>query len=135
MKTLLTALSITLLATCNAFSQTGTNDSVVVLPASVARKVIQDIHRYDQCKAESVIKDTIIASQDSVIKTYKLLDLECQKKDSLRVRQIATKDSIITSKDGIISVRESEVSGLKSQRRLIIGGSALVYIITLLLIL
>ena len=135
MKTLLTALSITLLATCNAFSQTATSDSVVVLPASVARKVIQDIKRLEQCNTESIIKDSIIVTQDSTIKTYLKLDTECQRKDSLRVQQIAVKDSVIGAKDGIITVRESEISDLKTQRRWIVGGSAALYIITLLLIL
>lgn len=107
----------------------------MVLPASVARKVIQDIKRLDQCNAESIIKDSIIVTQDSTIKTYLKLDTECQRKDSLRVQQIAVKDSVIGAKDGIITVRESEISDLKTQRRWIVGGSAALYIITLLLIL
>lgn len=49
------------------FSQKGTNDSVVIMPKSTVVKIVKDLERYDLCKQENIIKDSIILDYKSVV--------------------------------------------------------------------
>ncbi len=49
------------------FSQKDTSDSIVVMPKSTVIKIVKDLERYDLCKQESLIKDSIILDYKTVV--------------------------------------------------------------------
>lgn len=84
------------------FSQKGTSDSVVIMPKSTVVKIVKDLERYDLCKQESLIKDSIILDyksvvflKDSTITKYKEKEVSYNKElffmnqiDSTRILQL-----------------------------------------------
>ena len=91
------------------FSQKDISDSVVVMPKSTVVKIVKDLERYDLCRKESLIKDSIILDykhvvflKDSTITKYKEKEVSFSKEisflnqiDSTRILQLDNLNSQI----------------------------------------
>ena len=116
-----------------SYSQKGTIDSAIILPKKVAAQIYKDLIRYDKCKEETVIKDSIIFEygklvtlKDSTIALYK-------KKDELSTQQIKTAVALDSTRSLQITNLVKEVDKFKRQRN-IVGGSGLVLILLVLIL-
>ena len=125
-------LSILIVLSCKANSQTATNkDSVVVLSKDVARGIMKDLNSYDALKKEVVIlkhTDSLqavrIQTKDSVISVYV--------KQVSSATQLA--DNYSTQRDIAVEQRNTALKNFKSQKRKtilsqVIGLSAAIFLL------
>lgn len=116
-----------------SFSQKGTTDSAIIIPKKVAAEIYKDLIRYDKCKEESLIKDSIILDyskltilKDSTIALYK-------KKDEISIQQLKTATVLDSTRAVQVTNLIGEVEKFKKQRN-IVGGSGLVLILLVLIL-
>ena len=125
-------LSILIVLSCKANSQTATNkDSVVVLSKDVARGIMKDLNSYDALKKEVVIlkhTDSLqavrIQTKDSVISVYV--------KQVSSATQLA--DNYSTQRDIAVEQRNTALKNFKSQKRKtilsqVIGLSGIIFLL------
>lgn len=136
MKKKLAILSATILLSLTSFSQNAISkeDSVLVLPYSVAIQVAEDLVRYDECKevlATSLdllnIANEKISTQNDLIDQTTIKYVLCRDQVALQQEQSQI------FKDGLSDLAEQNKS-LKMQRN-IFGAGAGVAILTTILVL
>lgn len=125
-------LSILIVLSCKANSQTATNkDSVVVLSKDVARGIMKDLNSYDALKKEVVIlkhTDSLqavrIQTKDSVISVY--------------IKQVSAatqlSDNYSMQRDIAVEQRNTALKNFKSQKRKtilsqVIGLSGIIFLL------
>ena len=109
------------------FSQTVTanKDTLVPVPISQLRKAMYDLQRYDICKEETRIQDSLIQAQNKKIEYQAGVNQAYMQVDSLRVSQMQDLRHIIVKKDEKISILESTITRLKTITGISVVGAVL----------
>ena len=123
-----------MLLTLTSFSQTVTNDSVVVIPLQTALQIAEDLVKYDECvevlHTTNELLDLAnekIAKQDTIITESLTTYMLCR-------NQVGAQDQQLTIfKDGLATLNE-ENKRLKSGMKWL-GGAAIVSTLTAVLVL
>lgn len=110
------------------FSQvvTANKDTLVPVPISQLRKAMYDLQRYDICKEETRIQDSLIQAQNKKIEYQAGVNQAYMQVDSLRVSQMQDLRHIIAKKDEKISILESTITRLKTITGISVVGAVLV---------
>ena len=109
------------------FSQvvTANKDTLVSVPISQLRKAMYDLQRYDICKEETRIQDSLIQAQNKKIEYQAGVNQAYMQVDSLRVSQMQDLRHIIVKKDEKISILESTITRLKTITGISVVGAVL----------
>lgn len=109
------------------FSQvvTANKDTLVSVPISQLRKAMYDLQRYDICKEETRVQDSLIQAQNKKIEYQAGVNQAYMQVDSLRVSQMQDLRHIIVKKDEKISILESTITRLKTITGISVVGAVL----------
>ena len=116
-----------------SFSQKGTTDSVILIPKKVAAGIYKDLVRYDKCKEEALIKDSIISEYGKLVNLKDSAIILYKEKDELSTQQIKTAVALDSTRTLQINNLIGEIGKFKRQRN-IVGGSGLVLILLVLIL-
>ena len=126
MKSKLTILISFLLMSFQVFSQKDISDSVVVIPKSTVVKIVKDLERYDLCKKESLIKDSVILDYKHVVLLKDSTITKYQEKENSYNKEISLLNQVDSVRIIQINNLNTEVKRYKKQRTGVIGVSIIV---------
>ena len=108
------------------FSQKDISDSVVVIPKSTVVKIVKDLERYDLCKKESLIKDSVILDYKHVVLLKDSTITKYQEKENSYNKEISLLNQVDSVRIIQINNLNTEVKRYKKQRTGVIGVSIIV---------
>jgi len=115
------------------FSQKDTSDSIVVMPKSTVVKIVKDLERYDLCKKESLIKDSIILDYKTVVFLKDSTITKFKEKEASYNKEILFLNKIDSSRVLQLDNLNGQIKDYKNQRNISAAVSVALLILSIFL--